>query len=301
MKLVRARKFTYILSALLILGSIGSLLFYGLKLGIDFTGGSILEGEFGPVAAGRPEISQVQEKINSLNFGATLIQPTGEKGILVKTRSLSEEEHQQVLKALASLGEFKELRFDSIGPTIGKELRTRSIYATILVLVAIILYIAFAFRKVSRPVSSWFYGLAAVIALFHDIFIPIGIFSALGHFQGVEIDTLFVTAILTVLGFSVHDTIVVFDRVRENLKKPGGSAEHFEEVVGKSLSQTLRRSINTSVTVLIVLVALYFLGSPSTKYFSLTLIIGIIAGTYSSIFIASPLLVTWNNFRSRRS
>ncbi|MDP3784982.1 MAG: protein translocase subunit SecF [bacterium] len=306
MKLVRARKFTYVLSALLILVSIGSLLFYGLELGIDFTGGSILEGEFSAKGgatyggSGRPEIFQVQEKINSLNFGAILIQPTGEKGILVKTRSLSEEEHQQVLKALSILGEFKEFRFDSIGPTIGKELRTRSVYATILVLVAIILYIAFAFRKVSRPVSSWFYGLAAVVALFHDIFIPIGLFSALGHFKGVEIDTLFVTAILTVLGFSVHDTIVVFDRIRENLKKPGVLAESFEETVGKSLSQTLARSINTSLTVLIVLVALYFLGSPSTKYFSLALIIGIIAGTYSSIFIASPLLVTWNNWRSKK-
>ena len=169
-----------------------------------------------------------------------------------------------------------------------------------LVLAAIILYIAFAFRRVSRPVSSWFYGFFAIVALFHDIFIPLGVFSLLGHFKGVEIDTLFVTAILTVLGFSVHDTIVVFDRIRENLNL-SRAKESFEEIVGKSLTQTITRSINTSLTVLIVLVAVFFLGAESTKYFSLALIIGIIAGTYSSIFIASPLLVTWNNFREKRA
>ena len=299
MELVKARKFTYALSLVLILASVISLWLYGLKLGIDFTGGSLLEVEFSPVAAGRPEISVLQEKINTLNLGAVLVQPTGERGFLLRTRDLSDEEHRKLLDALSLLGEFQELRFDSIGPTIGKELRERSVWATILVLAAIILYIAFAFRKVSRPVSSWFYGLFAVVALFHDIFIPLGLFSALGHFKGVEIDTLFVTAILTVLGFSVHDTIVVFDRVRENLKKQT-KPESFEETVGRSLSQTLVRSINTSLTVLIVLAALYFLGATSTKYFALTLIVGIIAGTYSSIFIASPLLVTWNNFRGRK-
>jgi len=299
MELVKARKFTYALSLVLILASAISLGLYGLKLGIDFTGGSLLEVEFSPAVAGRPEISFLQEKVDALGFGAVLVQPTGERGFLLRTRDLSDEEHQKLLDALSLLGEFTELRFDSIGPTIGKELKERSIWATILVLVAIILYIAFAFRKVSRPVSSWFYGLFAVVALFHDILIPLGLFSALGHFKGVEIDTLFVTAILTVLGFSVHDTIVVFDRVRENLQKQT-KPESFEETVGRSLSQTLVRSINTSLTVLIVLAALYFLGAESTKYFALTLIVGIIAGTYSSIFIASPLLVTWNNFRSRR-
>ena len=299
MELVKARKFTYALSLVLILASVISLWLYGLTLGIDFTGGSLLEVEFSPAAAGRPEVAVLQEKVDALGFGAILVQPTGERGFLLRTRDLSDEEHRKLLDALSLLGEFQELRFDSIGPTIGKELRERSVWATILVLAAIILYIAFAFRKVSRPVSSWFYGLFAVVALFHDIFIPLGLFSALGHFKGIEIDTLFVTAILTVLGFSVHDTIVVFDRVRENLKKQT-KPESFEETVGRSLSQTLVRSINTSLTVLIVLAALYFLGATSTKYFALTLIVGIIAGTYSSIFIASPLLVTWNNFRGRK-
>lgn len=297
MKLVAARKFTYALSAVLMLASLASLFAFGLKLGIDFTGGSATEVEY---ASAPPPAEALGPEISKLNLGWFVLQPTGEKGFSVRTRHLSGEESQMIVKVFSERGEVKNFSVYSIGPTIGKELRTRSVWATILVLVAIILYIAFAFRKVSRPVSSWFYGLAAIIALFHDIFIPLGVFSVLGHFKGVEIDTLFVTAILTVLGFSVHDTIVVFDRVRENLKL-NITNQSFEEAVGRSLSQTLVRSINTSLTVLIMLVALYFLGAQSTKYFALTLIIGIIAGTYSSIFIASPLLVTWNNFRSKRA
>lgn len=295
MGLVKARKFTYALSAVLIAASLVSLLTYGLRLGIDFSGGALLEVGFRE----RPAADLVTKELSRLNLGAILVQPTGERGLILRLGDVDEAEHQRILSTLAEFGEFQELRFDSIGPTIGKELRTRSIWATILVLVAIIFYIAFAFRKVSKPVSSWFYGLFAVVALFHDIFIPLGLFSILGKFKGVELDTLFVTAILTVLGFSVHDTIVVFDRVRENLKKYFGKS--FEETVGESLAQTWVRSVNTSLSVLIVLVALYFLGPASTKYFALTLIVGIIAGTYSSIFIASPLLVTWNNFRSKKA
>ncbi|OGE75095.1 MAG: protein-export membrane protein SecF, partial [Candidatus Doudnabacteria bacterium RIFCSPHIGHO2_01_52_17] len=218
-------------------------------------------------------------------------------GFSLRTRELGEADGRRILGVFSSFGEIKHFSVASVDPLIGRELRTRSVWAALLVLAAIILYIAFAFRKVSKPVSSWFYGLAAVIALFHDIFIPLGVFSALGHFQGVEIDTLFVTAILTVLGFSVHDTIVVFDRIRENLKLNPG--RNFEEIVGKSLSQTIVRSVNTSLAVLVVLSALYFFGPASTQYFALALIIGIIAGTYSSIFIASPLLVTWNNWRNK--
>ncbi|MBI2609881.1 protein translocase subunit SecF [Candidatus Giovannonibacteria bacterium] len=298
MNLIRARKFTYAISIILVLASIVALSVYKLKLGIDFTGGAILEAEYDLSTGGFPEIQKVQEKMSSLGLGDVRVQRAGERGVIVRTRDLSEEEHQKVSTALMQFGKAKELRFDSIGPTIGRELRNRSLWAILGVLVMIVLYIAWAFRKVSKPVSSWFYGLFAVVALFHDILIPLGVFSILGKFKGVEIDTLFVTAILTVLGFSIHDTIVVFDRVRENLRIQN-KTETFEETVGRSLSQTLTRSINTSLTVFIVLVALFFVGSESTKYFSLALIIGVISGTYSSIFIASSLLVTWNNFRSR--
>ena len=295
--LMKYKFYYFVFSLLIILPGLYYLITSGLKLGIDFTGGAISEIEFN---GERPDISKITEKVNALNFGNAIIQPTGDSGILVRTRDLTEAEHQALLKEVTSLGASRELRFDSIGPTIGRELRNRSIWAIGLVLVAIILYIAFVFRKVSKPVSSWFYGIFAVVALFHDILIPLGVFAYLGKFYGAEIDTLFVTAILTVLGFSVHDTIVVYDRVRENLKKQQ-KGEIFEDTVARSLSQTLTRSINTSLTVLLVLLALYLIGAESTKYFSLTLIIGIIAGTYSSIFIASSLLVTWNNFQNRRS
>ena len=271
MNLIRFRTFAYIISLVLVGASAVSLFAYGLKLGIDFTGGSILEVEF---ASGRPDTSAVQEKVSSLGLGSIGVQPTGEKGLFLRTRDLSEEEHQRLLSALSPVGSAKELRFDSIGPTIGRELRSRAIWATLSVLVMIILYVAWAFRQVSRPVSSWMYGIFAVVALFHDILIPAGLFAFLGKYYGVEIDTLFVTAILTVLGFSVHDTIVVFDRVRENLKKQV-KGEKFEEVVSRSLDETIVRSINTSLTVLVVLLALYFLGSESTKYFSLALVVGL--------------------------
>src|SRR3989344_2428715 len=294
MGLVRIRKFSYIFSIILVLTSITSLAFYGLKVGIDFTGGSLIEVQF----ESRPDINIVRQKIESLNFVQVVIQPAGDAGFSVRTRELSTDERQKMTTELSGLEKIKDISANTIGPTIGQELRSRSIWAMALVLIAIILYIAFAFRKVSRPISSWFYGIFAVVALFHDVFIPLGVFSLLGHFKGVEVDTLFVTAILTVLGFSVHDTIVVFDRIRENLTL--SKKETFEETVGRSLSQTLTRSINTSLTVLIVLTALFFLGAEATKYFALALIIGIVAGTYSSIFIASPLLVTWNNYREKK-
>jgi len=297
MGLVKIRKFSYALSIILVLASIAALFLYGLKLGIDFTGGSLIEVRF---AGARPDINIVRQKIEALDFSNVIAQPAGEDGFSIRTRELSTEERQIVISEIGVLGAIRDSNVNTIGPTIGRELRNRSIWAILLVLAAIILYIAFAFRRVSRPVSSWFYGFFAIVALFHDIFIPLGVFSLLGHFKGVEIDTLFVTAILTVLGFSVHDTIVVFDRIRENLNL-SRAKESFEEIVGKSLTQTITRSINTSLTVLIVLVAVFFLGAESTKYFSLALIIGIIAGTYSSIFIASPLLVTWNNFREKRA
>ena len=298
MELVKIRKYSYAFSIILVLASIAALIFYGLKLGIDFTGGSLVEVRYDPPAGGaRPDINQIRQKLEALNLGHIILQPIGDNGFSIRTRELSTQERQKVLSELGSFGKIQDSNVNTIGPTIGRELRNRSIWAILLVLAAIILYIAFAFRKVSEPVSSWFYGIFAIVALFHDIFIPLGIFAALGHFKGVEVDTLFVTAILTVLGFSVHDTIVVFDRIRENLKL--AKKESFEETVGKSLNQTITRSINTSLTVLIVLVALYFLGAESTKYFALTLIIGILFGTYSSIFIASPLLVTWNNYRQR--
>ncbi len=206
---------------------------------------------------------------------------------------------QKILTDLGGFEQIEEKRFESVGPVIGQELRSRSLWAIVVVLLMIILYIAYAFRKVSRPVASWRYGLAAIIALIHDVTIPAGFFAVLGHYLGVEVGLLFVTALLTILGFSVHDTIVVFDRIRENLRK--GVAGDFENTVEVSINQTISRSINTSLTVILTLLAVYLFGGETTKYFALTLIIGVFFGTYSSIFIASPLLVSWERYRQKRS
>ncbi len=297
MTIIGMRKVSYGVSGLLVGLSIVALLMWGLKLGIDFTGGSLLEVEYNN---SRPDHNVIVETLDHIGITNAVVQPTGDRGVFLRLADLNEEKHQEALKALAGLGEVTEKRFDSIGPTIGSELKRNSLWALMLVLVMIVLYISFAFRQVSRPMASWKYGVAAVIALFHDVFIPLGVFSYLGHYYGVEVDTLFVTAILTVLGFSVHDTIVVFDRIRENLRRVGGRID-FEEVVEKSIKQTVVRSINTSATVFFVMALLYFLGGASTKFFALTLLIGVFFGTYSSIFIASALLVTWYKFSLKRS
>ena len=230
---------------------------------------------------------------------------TGERGYIIRTDELSPEIHSVVMTALSDSGKVSltEKRFNSIGPVLGKEAIEKSWMSISLVLLAIILFITFAFRKVSRPVSSWKYGLIAIVALGHDVLIPTGVFAVLGHYAGFEIDTLFVTALLVVLGFSIHDTIVVFDRVRENLRRNTEYHEkkQFDTIVGESINQTFVRSINTSLTTLIAIAVLYTFGPDATKHFSLTLLIGIIAGTYSSIFIGSPLLVTWQKWQDKRN
>lgn len=288
MDIIGSRRIFYAISGILVLASIAALAVFGLNLGIDFTGGSLLEVEF---SRERPEAGEFQERIAALGLGEVRFQPTGERGAFIRLRHVSEAEHQAVL---AAIGGPEEKRFDTIGPTIGRELARKSLLAIGLAILAIVSYIAWAFRKVSQPVASWKYGLVTVVALAHDVLIPAGFFAVAGRFAGYEVDTLFVTAVLTILGFSVHDTIVVFDRIRENLKK-AGSAYDFPALVNQSVNETFVRSLNTSLTVLIALGAVYLFGGATTKIFSLTLILGIIVGTYSSIFIASPLLVTWLN------
>ena len=302
MWIVKHRKIFYGISAALIAASIIALLIWGLKFGIDFTGGSLLEVAY---ESETPAVSEITAALTEAGIGNPSIRPTGESGYLIRTPFLSPDEHARVKDTLLFGGTriFEEKRFDSIGPSIGTELKTRAVYAIALVLLAITLFIAFAFRKVSKPVSSWKYGLVALAALAHDVIIPTGAFALLGYFFGPEVDTLFVTALLVVLGFSVHDTIVVFDRVRENLRKnqEQNVKEPFEEVVGRSVTQTIARSINTSLTTVFVLATLYFLGPDSIRWFSLTLIIGIVAGTYSSIFLGSPLLVMIEKMEKKKN
>lgn len=296
MFVVQHRKIFYTFSIVLIVASFAAMIAYGFNLGIDFKGGSILEVNY---EAARPAISEVTQSLAPLNVDAS-VRPTGDKGYLIRMKSLSEPERLAVMDTLSNKGAVKVevKRFDSIGPLLGSEAARKSIWSVVFVLIAIVLFIAFAFRRVSKPVSSWKYGVVAIIALIHDVIVPTGIFVVLGHFKGYEIDTLFVTALLVILGFSVHDTIVVFDRVRENLRAQKNQS--FEVTVGQSISQTFTRSINTSLTVILSLLVLYFVGGESTQNFTLALLIGIIAGTYSSVFIGSPLLVTIEKWQSRK-
>ncbi|QQG45401.1 MAG: protein translocase subunit SecF [Candidatus Sungiibacteriota bacterium] len=289
------KKYVFLtLSATLLVVSFVAIGLWGLRLGLDFTGGSLLEVEY---QNDRPAVEEIKKSLESLSLGTLAVQPTGEKGMILRFKDINESLHQEILTKLGPGA--KEFRFDSIGPTIGRELKQKSIMALGFAVLAIILYIAWAFRKVSKPVSSWKYGITAVIALVHDVSIPTGVFALLGHVRGVEIDPLFITALLTILGFSVHDTIVVFDRTRENLHKLK-AMEPFEVTVNRSVNETLSRSINTSFTVLLVLLAIFFLGGETTRYFSLALMLGIIFGTYSSIFVASPLLVIWQKFSLKK-
>ena len=302
MSVVKNRKIFYVISAILFVLSIGALSVWGLNLGVDFKGGSIMEVKY---ESNRPELGTLLETLKPLNIAGLTARSAGTDSFIIRAGELSDGAHQIILSTLRLKGDkVEEKLFSSVGPILGKEALLKSIWAIVFVLVAIVLFIAFAFRKVSEPVSSWKYGVIAVVALFHDVLIPTGVFAILGHFKGFEIDTLFVTAILVVLGFSIHDTIVVFDRVRENLRLDyKGAKTDFEAVVGKSVSQTFVRSINTSLTTLLALIVLYFIGPTTTQLFSLVLIIGISIGTYSSIFIASPLLVTvelWQRNRLTR-
>ena len=294
MFIIKYRKIFYALSGILIAMTIGALLVWGLNFGIDFKGGAIVEVSY---SDGRPEIALVRENLDKLSLGSYSLQPTGDDGYILRSRAIHDAE-RSLLEESFSLKNAKKIeikRFNSVGPILGKEAAMKSIISLIIVILCIVIFITFAFRKVSEPISSWKYGFIAIIALLHDVFIPIGVFTVLGHYYGFEIDTLFVTALLVVLGFSVHDTIVVFDRVRENLtlSKVHREKNPFEKIVGQSVSQTFVRSINTSLTTILALVALYIFGAESTRHFSLALIVGITAGTYSSVFIGSPLLVTF--------
>ena len=245
----------------------------------------------------RPANEQIQQALSSFDLGDIVIQPTGDKGAILQFKGVDESVHQQILLKVKELSPADEKSFQYIGPSIGQELRNKTEIAIVLALLAITIYIAFAFRKVSRPVSSWKYGITSLIALFHDILIPLGIFAVLGKLYNVEITIPIVAALLTILGFSVHDTIVIFDRIRENILRKGMA--QFEETVNWSLNQTIGRSISTVFTVLLVMFSLYFFGGETLKYFSLALIVGIVSGAYSSIFIASPLLVTWYKFNQK--
>jgi len=291
---VEKRKYYYLFSGILVVASIISLLLYGLKFSIDFIGGS----EF------TLSDNADNEKIENIfqEEGVEIFSTTqGEDTVTYKIQEIGQEKREQIESQIEELENVEVVEFQTIGPVIGEETKNKAIQAVSLAVVAILGYVALVFHHVARPVASWKFGVAAVIALVHDVLLTIGVFSILGAIWGVEVDPLFITAVLTVMGFSVHDTIVTFDRIRENLRNNVKNIP-FETVINNSIIETLTRSINTSMTVLLVLVALLLFGGESIRWFTVALTVGIIVGVYSSIFIAAQLLVTWYEWdRSRKN
>jgi len=281
----------FLISALVIIPGLFSLIKWRLQPSIDFTGGTILELEFTQAVGDR--LSAISETLNELKIDYSSIQTSGEKRILIKAKPITREDVSSIIGTLAEkVGEKPaELRFDTVGPTLGKELIKKTFFAILLGACFILLYV---WKQFKQPM----YGVCAVLAMFHDSLVLLGVFSLLGHFSGVEIDTLFVTAVLTILSFSVHDTVVVYDRIRESRKKFPGVT--FVDLADKAVTETLPRSINNSMTIILMLLALYLLGGSTMKWFVLALLVGTVSGTYSSTFTAAPLLVVWEQFKMRK-
>jgi len=285
MFIIKYRKLFIAISAVLVALGITVVSVRGLDYGIEFTGGSVLEVSYDE----KPALERIQVSLSENGFDDVLVQPFGQNGYVVKTQPITEEERKVLVSSMSIEDANASIeRFNSIGPSVGKELRIKSLYALIAVSLGIIFFVAYAFRRITQPVSSWKYGIVAVIALLHDIIIPVGILTLLG----TEVDTLYVVGLLSILGLSVNDTIVVFDRIRESLAeiKEKNKKEDFLTTVGSAIKQTLTRSIFTSLTLIVVLLALYFRGPVATQTLSLVLLLGTLVGTYSSIFLASPLL-----------
>ncbi len=302
MFVITYRKIFYGLSIVLISASIFVTVFWGINLGIDFTGGSSLEIVFSENSLDKAEIS---ETISALNLNRDFsIRETGNSGYIIKSKTLENSEKDLIVSAIKQKNSSaEEIKFNNVGPTLGKELKSKAILSIIIVVLAIMTYVAIAFGRVSKPVSSWKYGFITVFALAHDVIFTVGFSAVIGKIYGIEFDTLFVIALLVILGYSVNDTIVVFDRIRENLKNtPENQRDsRFDTIVGEGLRQTFGRSINTSLTTLISLVALAIFGGEATKWFALALVAGVTIGTYSSIFFAAPMLVTFHKWQNHRN
>lgn len=297
---VKYRKIFYILSGAMMLISFLLMAVWGFNVGTDFKGGSIIEVKYGEEV----QRSEIENSLKSLSLGDVSVRSTDDNNFIIRVRDLNQEEQEQIKTLLATENnyEYEIGRFSSVGPVVGEELKDKALIAIFAIIIITIIFVAYAFRNISKPVSSWNYGLVSILALAHDITIPAGFAVVLGKFSGMEIDALFITALLSLLGYSINDTIVIFDKIRENLKhnKDSNTHEDFSKTVGRSLSETYGRSINTSLTTFLVLISLFVLGGASIKFFILTLIIGTISGVYSSIFLAAPLLVTINNWKSKK-
>lgn len=292
MLIIKYRAFFFWLTGIILVGAIGALTFLGLPLSIDFTGGSLVEVAY---QESRPDVPTLKDRVTSAGFGDASVRESGETGVVVRAHTLTPTEHEALLTALSGGGTdaLTETRFSSIGPSLGSELAIKALYAIGVVMLTIVLYIAFAFRKVSKPVPSWGYGVVVVAMLAIDIIVPAGFFAAYAYFTGAQADALFVVALLALLGYCVNDVIVIFDRIRERLKlnMEKKFEEDFETTVGISIDQTLARSINTSVTTALALLAVIIFGPETTRDFALVMLVGVIIGTFSSICRSAPLLI----------
>jgi len=293
MHIIKFRKIYYVLSAVIIGAALLAVFGWGIRFGLDFTGGSSIDYSF---TEQTPSITEIRAQLADVDFlGDYSLRTIGDDSVVLRSQILTDAQKESVTAKLSESLGAQEDRFSTIGPALGAELRTNAIVSVFVAIFFIVLFIAFAFRHVSKPVPSWKYGIITVIALVHDIIIPLGVFAAMGFFFGIEVDTLFVVALLVIIGYSINDTIVVFDRIRENLAAVSDVKKrisHFEKIVGKSLREAIARSINTSFTTIVALVALYFFGGAVTQPFAVALIAGVLAGAYSSIFLAAPLLVS---------
>ncbi|MDP2665496.1 MAG: protein translocase subunit SecF [bacterium] len=290
MFIINHRKFFFWLTGFLLAAALGAILFWGLPLGIDFTGGSLIQVNY---EQGRPAPTAIQEQIDGVSIGAVSVRAFGENGVSIRARTLTPEEHTAVLVAISADAPVTELSYASVGPALGSQFANKALWAIFAVVFVIVLYIAFAFRRVSRPVPSWGYGLTVVAMLAIDLIVPTGFFAAYAHFTGAEVDSLFIVALLALLGYCVNDIIVIFDRIREHLNKneKEGIRESFEDTIGKSIGETMTRSINTALTVVLALLSLIYFGAEATRNFALVMLVGVVAGTFSSITRSAPFLI----------
>lgn len=285
-QIIQKRKIFLTISGIIVGSAILALIFWGLKPGLDFTGGTMMQLKY---SGNMPTIQETQDKLKDLNLGQIDVQFTGDNGAVLRFKEIDEATHQKILE---KLGKPEEVFYKVIGPTIGGELTKKARWAVLLVNSAILIYIAWSFRKLSKIIrkgESWRYGAGAILAVIHDVMVMLGLFAILGHFKGIELNSTFITAVLTVLGYSVNDTIVVYDRIRENFIVYGG--RNFEDIVNRSLNETIVRSFATTLTTLLALAAIFIFGSESIRYFILAMMVGIATGAWSSISIASPFLL----------
>lgn len=295
MYIITHRKFFFWLTGLILAAAIGTIVFWGLPLGIDFTGGSMMQISYQDA---HPALADIEKQVSVVHEGTISVRTVGENDISIRARAMTPEEHEAILAAISENTSATELAYTTVGPALGSQFANKALWAILAVILVIVLYIAFAFRHVSRPVPSWGYGLTVVAMLVIDIIVPTGFFAAYAHFTGAEVDSLFVVALLALLGYCVNDIIVIFDRIREHLARNEkiGLRESFEDTIGKSITETMTRSINTAVTVALALIVLIFLGAPATRNFALVMLVGVVAGTFSSITRSAPLLIPIANW-----